>query len=436
MDGLREHKVDFEYRKGTNILNSSDFSNIERDTKDIRPDQIAVVCVGLTEDDELEGLDRVDLNLPHSNTALIQAVLSKTDKVIVIVFGGAPVEMPWADQVSAILNAYLCGEAGGPALADILVGRVNPSGKLAETYPVSLDDIPSSAWFGIEAKQVNYRESLFVGYRYFDSADKPVRFPFGHGLSYTRFEYKDLSYAQNVVSFTLTNTGLRTGSEIVQIYISNQSAANYFPVHELKAFEKITLKEGESKVIHIALEESAFQYYDSSLERFVCADGLYEIQVGASSRDVRLTQKIVLDSQDPQHIDESWKKNWVGTLKGQPTDADFEALIGHPIQLDTTPKKGEFTIDSTLNDLGSTLIGKIMRLVSKKMLMDVTQTSLSDTKSMQFKVLFIMVMAMPIRNTMLMSHGKFSPSLAYGIIDLANGKWRLGLRKITGKEAI
>jgi beta-glucosidase len=436
LDGLREHQVKFDYRKGTNILNSTDVSGIDKDTKDISPDQIVVICVGLNEDDELEGLDRVDMNLPQSNTALIHAVLSKTNKVIVIVFGGAPIEMPWADRVPAILNAYLAGEAGGLALADILYGIVNPSGKLAETYPVSLDDIPSSEWFGVEAKQVNYRESLFVGYRYFDSADKPVRFPFGHGLSYTSFEYKDLSYAQNVVSFTLTNTGFRTGSEIVQLYISNQSGANYFPIHELKAFEKITLKEGESKVIHIALEESAFQYYDSSLEQFICADGIYEIQVGASSRDIRLTQKIVLDSQDPQHIDESWKKLWVGTLNGHPSDADFEALIGHPIQLDKASQKGQFTIDSTLNDLRSTLIGKIMRLVSKKMLMEVTQTSLSDTKSMQFKVLFIMVMAMPLRNTMLMSHGKFSQSLAYGIVDLANGHWREGFRKITGKEAV
>lgn len=436
LDGLRETKANFIYRKATNSLDNHDVSLIESDTQDITADQVVVVCVGLNEDDELEGLDRVDLHLPQSHTSLINAVLAKTNKVVVVLFGGAPVDMPWEASVSTILNTYLPGEAGGLALADILYGKINPSGKLAETYPVQLDDIPSSAWFGTEAKEVNYRESLFVGYRYFDSANKAVRFPFGHGLSYTTFEYRDLSYAQNVVSFTLANIGDKAGSEVVQIYISNQSGANYFPIHELKAFEKINLKEGESRVIHIALDESAFQYYDSSLERFVCANGIYEIQVGASSRDIRLSQKIVLESQDPQHVEESWKKLWVGTLKDRPTDADFEALIGHPIRKDKATKHGEYTIDSTLDDLNPTLIGKIMRLVSKKMLMDVTKTSLSDTKSMQFKVLYVMVMAMPLRNTMLMSHGRFSESLAYGIIDCANGHWQSGFKKMIKKEPV
>jgi len=434
LDGLKAEGVNFSYRRATNNHDEDDVSMIAEALSDITSDQIVVIVAGLTEEAEVEGLDRATLRLPKSQEVLINRVLTMTSKVILILAGGSPVEMPWVNKVPAILNGYLPGEAGGLALVDILYGQINPSGKLAESYPLHQQDNPSDFMYGIEAKQVYYRESIFVGYRYYDSAKKEVLFPFGHGLTYTQFEYRDLSYAENVVSFTLSNTGQRTGSEIVQIYVSNLSGANFFPSHELKAFEKITLKAGESKVIHLALDETAFQYYDSSLERFVCANGIYEIQVGASSRDVRLSQKISLVSQDPQHIEESWKKRWFGTLTGLPSDQDFEALTSIHVVKDKPTKKGEFTIDSTFNDMHHLVFGKIMRLVMKGILMKTNKVKFSETKSTEFKVLLELVLGLTLRATVVMSEGKFSREFAYGILELANGHYKAGFKLLTKKE--
>lgn len=433
LDGLRNEGGNFTFRSGYKINDGKDLSSIAEAIADITPDMSVVVFAGLTEETEVEGFDRPDLKLPPSHDALIEAVLSKTTKVIVILAGGAPIEMPWVSKVSAILNGYLPGEAGGLALAEILFGKVNPSGKLAETYPYLAQDVPNNEDYAKKTDQVDYRESVFIGYRYFDSAQKPVLFPFGHGLSYTSFEYRDLSYVENVLSFTLTNTTERAGSEIVQIYVSNQSGATFFPVHELKAFEKIHLKAMESKVIHLSLDETAFQYYDSSLERFVCANGVYEIQVGASSRDLRLSLKIELHSNDPQHIDASWRKLWYSHFNGVPTSNDFQALIGERKTEAPSGSKGKFTIDSSLEDLSVTLIGKLMRILMKGMLVKATQTPKSQQDSIEFKIMVEMAMAMPLRNTMLMSQGQFPPYLAYGIIDLANGKWITGLKRILHK---
>lgn len=433
LKGCRQEGGNFSYRNGYKILDGKDLSLIDEAIRDITPDMTVVVFVGLTAETEVEGFDRPDLKLPPSHDALIEAVLTKTDQVIVILAGGAPVEMPWASKVSAILNGYLPGEAGGPALAQVLFGKINPSGKLAETYPISADDVPNNADYAKKTDRVDYRESVFVGYRYFDSAHKPVLFPFGHGLSYTTFEYRDLSYAENVLSFTLTNTGEIAGSEIVQIYVSNQSGASFFPSHELKAFEKVHLKAHESKVIHLSLDETAFQHYDPSLERFVCANGIYEIQVGASSRDLRLSLKIELHSNDPQHIDASWKKGWVAHLNGLPTEADFGALSSMEPQEDLSISKKHFTIDSSLEDISSTLIGKLMKFLMKGMLVKATKTPKDQQDSIEFKIMVEMAMGMPLRNTMLMSQGQFPPHLAYGVIDLANGHWITGFKKITRK---
>lgn len=433
LDGLRHESANFSARSGYRIHDGKDLSLIPEAVSNLTEDMTVVVFAGLTEETEVEGFDRPDLKLPPSHDALIEAVLSKTNKVIVILAGGAPIEMPWASNVAAILNGYLPGEAGGPALAELLFGKANPCGKLAETYPILAQDVPNNADYAKRSDQVDYRESVFVGYRYFDSAKKPVLFPFGHGLSYTTFDYRDLSYAENVLSFTLTNSGERAGSEIVQIYVSNQSGANFFPSHELKAFEKIHLKPKESKVIHLSLDETAFQYYDSSLERFICANGIYEIQVGASSQDLRLSLKIELHSNDPQHIDSSWKKRWFAHLNGLPTPADFEALTGIASQTGSLISKGHFTIDSSLEDLSTTLIGKVMKVFMKGMLVKATQTPKDQQDSIEFKIMVEMAMGMPLRNTMLMSQGQFPPHLAYGIIDLANGKWITGFKKITRK---
>ncbi len=434
LDGLKQSNIAFEYREAYSCHKSDDMSLIEAATQDISSDQKVIVFIGLTEDLESEGFDRLDLNLPHAHNALVNAVLEKTKNIVVVLAGGAPCLMPWATQVPAILNGYLPGEAGGPALVDILFGSVNPCGKLAETFPLTYESVPSSKTYGKEKQQVNYRESIFVGYRYFDSAQIEVLFPFGHGLSYSEFSYRDLSYVENVISFTLTNNGNMTGSEIVQIYISNKTKANFFASHELKAFEKITLKPGESKVVHMSLDPSAFEYFDLSLQRFVCAQGEYELQVGSSSRDIRLSLMFNLITPQAQHIDKGWHKTWYDHLQGYPTDQDFKFVYEKDILSDQPIKPGSFTIDSTLDDMRDTLAGKLMRIMSKRMLMKAGHFTKSDIESNHFKMMMSFVMNTPLRSTMLLSQGALSESLAYGIVDLANNHYIKGIQKISQKK--
>jgi beta-glucosidase len=434
--GLQQAKIPYQYEKAYNILNSDDFSLIDPATKNILPNQEVIVFVGLTEELESEGFDRLTMALPRSHDQLIETVLKKTSNVIIILAGGSAVEMPWASQVKAIVNGYLPGEAGGLALVDVITGKINPSGKLAETYPIHYEDCPSSDHFGYEQKQVNYRESIFVGYRYYDSAKKEVLFPFGHGLSYTSFSYRDLSYVENVLSFTLTNTGELGGSEVVEIYVSNLTKANFFASHELKAFEKIYLKAKESKVIHLSLDESAFQYYDTSYQRFITADGEYEIQVGSSSQDLRLSKRITLKANGFQHIEKAWHNTWYDKLEGKPSDTDFEFVYEKEIPVDQALKKGEFSIDASLNDMRSTLAGKMMRMVSKNMLMKAGHYSPSDTQSNQFKMMMSFVMTTPLRSTMLLSQGALSESMAHAIVDLANGHYIKGLKGLLRKKHV
>ena len=226
---------------------------------------IVVVHIGLPDSFEVEGMDRGHLKLPESHNRLVEAICAVHDKVVVVLSNGAPVEMPWVDQVEAILEGYLGGQAGGGGLADVLYGLVNPSGKLAETFPLRLEDHPSHAYFPGGPKTVEYRESLIVGYRFFETVDKPVLFPFGHGLSYTTFAYEDLRLSHSTltdqetltVRLTVRNTGARAGKEVVQVYINPESPTAFRPKMELKGFEKVALQPGEAREVNITLGRRA-----------------------------------------------------------------------------------------------------------------------------------------------------------------------------------
>ena len=232
----------------------------------------------------------------------------------------------------------------------------------------------------------------------------------------------------------MTNTGNITGSEIVQIYVGNKTKAHFFASHELKAFEKITLKANESKVIHMSLDPSVFEYFDLSLQRFVCAEGEYELQVGSSSRDIRLAMTFNLVTQQIQHIENGWHKTWYDHLQGYPTDQDFKFGYEKDILKDRLIKAGSFTIDSTLDDMRDTLAGKLMKIMSKRMLMKAGHFTKADVDSNHFKMMISFVMNTPLRSTMLLSQGALSEARAYGIVDLANNHYIKGIKRITKKE--
>ncbi|NCC77018.1 MAG: glycosyl hydrolase [Clostridia bacterium] len=266
---------------------------------------IAVIFAGLPDHYESEGYDRKHLHLPPNQDALIAAVAAVCPRTIVVLANGSPIEMPWVDEVEAILEGYLHGQAGGGAIADLLFGHANPSGKLAETFPLRLEDNPSYLDFPGINDRVEYREGLYVGYRYYDKRRMDVLFPFGHGLSYTQFSYSDLVVSAReiresdvlTVSVTVQNTGARAGREVIQLYLSYPEAKVDRVPQELKGFAKIELQPGESKTVTIPLDRRSFAYYDVKAHDWLVEAGPVEIRVGASSRDIRLNTVIQIQAE-------------------------------------------------------------------------------------------------------------------------------------------
>ncbi|MEK4524525.1 MULTISPECIES: beta-glucosidase family protein [Paenibacillus] len=264
----------------------------------------AVVFVGLPDRYESEGYDRAHLRLPDNHIRLIEEIAKVQSRVVVVLSNGSPVEMPWLPQVQAVLEAYLGGQAVGGAIADLLYGEVNPSGKLAETFPAKLSHNPSYLNFPGEGDRVDYREGIFVGYRYYDKKELEPLFPFGYGLSYTTFEYADLKVDRTEltdqdevnVHVRVTNTGDRAGKEIVQLYVSDVESTVIRPVKELKAFAKVTLEPGESEVVSFALNKRSFAYYNVDMKDWHVETGEFEIQVGSSSRDIHVHTRVNVES--------------------------------------------------------------------------------------------------------------------------------------------
>ena len=271
----------------------------------------AVIFAGLPESFESEGYDRSHMRLPECQNRLITEILKVQPNTVIVLHNGYPVEMPWLGEIKGLLETYLGGQAGGAAAANILYGKINPSGKLAETMPLKLSDNPSYLNFG-GGEKVEYREGIFVGYRYYDTKEMDVAFPFGYGLSYTTFAYSNLKLSMEnptekdtvMVSADVTNTGKSAGKEVVQLYIRDLTGSAIRPEKELKGFEKVFLEPGETKTVTMELNKRSFAWYNTKLHDWFAASGDYEILVGASSRDIRLTETLHLNSSQrlPMHV--------------------------------------------------------------------------------------------------------------------------------------
>ncbi|KOP65582.1 glycosyl hydrolase family 3 [Bacillus sp. FJAT-18019] len=274
---------------------------------------VAVVFAGLPNRYESEGFDRKHLRIPPNQVELIEAVAGVQANLVVVLSNGAPIEMPWLNQAKGVLEAYLGGQALGGAIADLLFGEANPSGKLAETFPVRLSDNPSYLFFPGEGDRVEYREGLFVGYRYYDKKQLELLFPFGHGLSYTTFEYsnltvdkKELKDSDNLrVSVDIQNTGSLPGKEIVQLYVRDSHSSVIRPDKELKGFDKVELAPGEKKTVTFELDRRSFAYYDVELGEWTVETGAFEILIGKSSKEIVLSDTVEVIStterQEPFH---------------------------------------------------------------------------------------------------------------------------------------
>ena len=293
---------------------------------------IVLLYIGLDEISESEGLDRSHMRLPQSQTDLIEAVAAVNPNVVAVMSAGSAVEMPWLPRVKALVHGYLCGQAGASSVLKVIMGDVNPSGKLAESYPVRYEDVSSAPYFPSKERTAEYREGLYVGYRYYETANVPVLFPFGFGLSYTTFEYSDLTVTDKQASFTLKNTGKMEGAEVAQLYVSKPDGDVFRPAKELKGFAKVFLKAGESKQVTIPLDDKAFRYFNVDTNKFEVEGGAYTVMIGASCADIKLSGTVEVQGTGAAspYDKAALSKYFAGDIKDI-SDGEFEALLGRPI---------------------------------------------------------------------------------------------------------
>lgn len=385
--------------------------------------EIAVVVAGLPDAYESEALDREHMGLPEGHNRMIEAVATANPNTVVVLLGGSAMELPWADKVKAILYMGLPGQAGGQAIANLLTGKANPCGKLTETWPLSYQDVISRDTFG--KRNVEYREGIYVGYRYYDKAKKAVRYPFGHGLSYTTFAYSDLKADGRTVSVNITNSGTVKGAEVAQLYIAPPRGGLFRPEKELKGFARVELEPGESKTVTFTLDDRSFALWRGGWKT---PGGTYTVQIGASSRDIRMEADIWVAGEAVPVP--TWQAgSWYETLKGQPSREEWERLMGHPVAIAPEPKKGQFTMDNSCMEMkDSSFVMKIQYMVTEKII--AKQCGTKDPSDPQFRMMLVSATDCPLRSAVINSTGMMSDALGRGLLHMANGHFLKGLKCI------
>ena len=309
---------------------------------------VVVLYLGLDEVSEAEGLDRKHLHIEDNQLQLLKDIKALNKEIVVVLSCGSAIEIPFVNDVNAILHGYLNGQAGAEAVLNILEGLVNPSGKLSETYPFKLEDVASSDNFPSHTRTIEYREAYGIGYRYFEKANVKVNFPFGFGLSYTKFEYSNLVVSKKGVDFELTNTGKVKGKEIAQLYVGLASSEVIRPVKELKGFAKVELEPGETKKVHIDFDDKTFRYFNTKTDKWEIEGGEYDIYIGASSADICLEGKLNVEGTkaEPPYSKTELPNYAVGNLRNVP-DEEFAKLLGREIPNGALPfyKKNRMVID-------------------------------------------------------------------------------------------
>ncbi len=387
-----------------------------------------IAVIGLTDIYESEGFDRTHIDLPEGHNVLIEELLKVNPNVIVVLQGGSPMAMTWFGKVQAVLNTYLLGEAVGDATVDMLYGKSNPSGKLAETFPVALDDVLAQKYFPMGPRTVEYRESIFVGYRYFDTAKKQVAFPFGFGLSYTTFEYSDFNCAASykegdklTVSFKITNTGDCFGEETAQVYVGQKNAPVFKAEKELKGFEKVALKAGESTTVTVELDSRAFAFYNTAVNNWTVLSGDYTVSVGASSRDIKKVFEVKVEGADdsvalPVYTDAVKEVYFNIDKYDDITKEQFEELYGEKLPSNEPYKVGEFHVNSTMGELNVTGLGRFINRLAK------FASKLIAGDAANAAMIVNSIVSMPLRSLSGFSGGILSMYSVNGLVDIFNKK--------------
>ena len=381
-----------------------------------------LLCLGLDEIKESEGLDRADMKLADNQIELLQAVQQANPNTVVIVSAGASLETPWLAHCRALVYGALGGQAGAGAMVDVLTGKINPSGKLAETWANAHADTPAKDNFAGAGRTVQYREGLYVGYRYYQTAGVPVAFPFGYGLSYTSFAYSELKADARSVTLTVTNTGSRAGAEIVQVYAAKPDAQIFRPAQELKAFTKVWLEAGESKTVTLPLDDKAFRYWNTKTDSWEVEGGTYELRVGANSADIRLTAAVEVNgtSAPNPYAGKALPHYTSGKVQRVPDD-EWETLLGRPIPADTVKIDRNMTLGE-LNHSRSPLCWLVWAVLT--MLLNASYKRGKPNLNVMFQY------NMPLRALAKMTSGAISMGMVDGIVLEAKGFWVIGLLKV------
>lgn len=388
---------------------------------------VAVVVAGLPDCYESEGFDRENMAMPEGHNRMIEAVAAANSNTVVVLLGGSPMELPWFDNVKAILYMGLSGQAGGRACANLLTGKATPCGKLTETWPMKYDDVISKDTFG--KRNSEYRESIYVGYRYYDKAKLPVRFPFGYGLSYTSFDYSNLQIQDHSITATIANVGDVCGAEVVQLYIAPPQDGIHRPRKELKGFAWVELKPGERKVVTFSLDDRSFSLWSDGWK---IPGGTYQVLIAASSEDVRLQGELLVDGETLQ-APLCQGGSWYETMDGRPSRELWEKAMGHPVAVAPEAKKGHFTLDNSCMEMKErSLIMKIQYKVTENIVAK-SFGGKKDYGDPAFKMMMICATDCPLRATVISSGGSMSDSVAQGLLEMANGHYIRGIKAMLKK---
>lgn len=387
---------------------------------------VVLYCFGLDEMSEVEGMDRSHMRIPQNQIELLQAMVQVNDKIIGILSAGASIEMPWHTCCKAILHGYLSGQAGASAMLDILSGKANPSGRLAESYPVRYEDTPAFRYFPSTERNAEYRESIYVGYRYYDTSSVRVQYPFGFGLSYTEFTYTDLQVDKEGIRILITNTGDRDGAEVVQMYVGLQNAIVFRPAKELKGFKKIFLKAGESREVQIPFDDKTFRYWNIRTNQWEVEMGTYQIMVGSSISDIRLVKELKMEgttSKYPYNPAEL-PYYYTGIIK-HISDPEFEALLGHPIP------GGKWSGELGINDAVCQMYyakSALARFIYKIL----TDRKLKNEAAGKPDLNLLFQYNIPFRAIAKMTGGMVSMDMVNGVVEVVNGHFFRGMGKVIG----
>ncbi len=384
---------------------------------------VVLLYIGLTEGFETEGLDRTHMQMPQNQVELLHALYAVNPNIVAVLSAGSPIEMPWQEDCRAVIHGYLGGQAGAEAMLRTLRGDLCPSGKLAETYPVRYEDLPVSRYYPGDEKTSEFREGLFVGYRYTTTADVPVAYPFGHGLSYTAFQYANIVADEHRVTFDLTNTGDRTGTEIAQVYVGLPGGKMIRPARELKGFARVTLESGETQRVTIPLDDKAFRVWNVGTDRWEVEGGAYQIMVGASSGDIRLTAHVtVAGTGAPNPYAKPVFDCYRDADLMDVSDKSFSALLGHAIPPHHWNRRAKLGMNDAFMQLFyaknplARLVGKVMKRLAE-----------DSVKQGKPNLNLLFIYNMPFRGIAKMMNGMVSMEMAESILLMANGHFFKGL---------